>query len=289
MTTRNKLFATWKNQVGLAQSLTLAAAAADAAPRTAGLFELSVCPSMTALAPVAQATAGRLAVTAQNLGWDDTHSLTGETPATDLADIGCTYVILGHSERRLYLGETNDMIARKLQTAFTHHLTPILCVGDTLEQHHDGRTEEAVHTQMEVLLRLYHRTAGPFLIAYEPAWAISTSKEPKECTPGEAGDRHSFIRSTIATELGADLAANTTLLYGGSVTAGNADSYFTRTDIDGALVGAASQNPASFQALVNAAITTYRRARPHTGPPSTADPAQHRDDATPRQRDVTKG
>ncbi len=264
MTTRHKVFANWKNHVSLAQSLTLAGAAVEAAVRTEGLFELSVCPSMTALASVAQATVNKLAVTAQNMGWDDTHSLTGETSASDLTDIGCRYVILGHSERRLYLGETNDMIARKLHTAFTHRLTPILCVGDTLEEHHAGRSEEAVQAQLEVLLRIYHRTAGPFLIAYEPAWAISTSNEPRECKPDEAGDRHSFIRSAIAAELGAELAADTTLLYGGSVTASNADAYFTQTDIDGGLVGAASQELTSFQALINASITTYQRPRQGT-------------------------
>jgi triosephosphate isomerase len=209
-------FRTWKNQVSPVQSLTLARMAANAAVRTKGLFELSVCPSMTALASVAHATGNELSITAQNMGWDDKHSLTGGTSASDLTDIGCRYVILGHSERRLYLGETNDMIARKLQTAFTHQLIPILCVGDTLEQHDAGQSEDAVKGQLEVLLRVYHRTGGPFLIAYEPAWAISTSNEPRECKPDEAGDRHSFIRSVIATELGARVAAETTLLYGGS-------------------------------------------------------------------------
>jgi len=219
-----------------------------------------VCPSTTALASVAQATIDKVAVTAQNMGWDGTHSLTGETSTSDLSDIGCRHVILGHFERRLYLGETNDLIARKLQTACSHQLTPILCVADTLEQHAAGRFEEAGQAQLEVLLRVYHRTGGPFLIAYEPAWAISTSNEPRECEPDEAGDRHSFIRSVIATELGAAVAADTTLLYGGSVTASNADAYFTRTVIDGGLVGAASQELTSFQALVEASSTTYGRS-----------------------------
>lgn len=265
MTTRHKLFATWKNQVNLAQSLTLADAAVRATARTEGLFELSVCPSMTALASVAQAIGTTLALTAQNMCWDDTHSLTGETTASDLLDIGCRYVLLGHSERRLYLAETNDMITRKLRTAFTHQLTPILCVGDTAEQHQAGRSEEAVRAQLEVLLRVYHHSGGPFLIAYEPAWAISTSTEPRECSPDEAGSRHSFIRSVIATELGVDVAADTTLLYGGSVDADNADAYFTRTDIDGGLVGGASQELASFQALIQASLTSFGRLRPSEG------------------------
>jgi triosephosphate isomerase len=260
MTTRHKLFATWKNQVSVAQSLTLVRAAGEAAVRTEGLFELSVCPSMTALAAVAQATATTVAVTAQNLGWDDTHSLTGETSASDLTAIGCRYVIVGHSERRLYLGETNHMIARKLRTAFTHRLTPILCVGDTGEQHDAGRSETAIQAQLEVLLRVYHQTSRAFLIAYEPAWAISTGDEPRHCRPDEAQDRHRFIRSVIATELGAEVAADTTLLYGGSVTAGNADAYFTRTDIDGGLVGAASQELTSFRSLIEASITSYARS-----------------------------
>jgi triosephosphate isomerase len=266
MTTRHKLFATWKNQVGLAQSLRLAEAAVKAGVRTEGLFELSVCPSMTALASVAQATSNTVAITAQNMGWDDSRSLTGETSATDLTDLGCRYVILGHSERRRYLGETNDMIARKLQTAFTHGLTPILCVGDTHEEHQGGRSDAAVRTQLEVLLRVYHETAGPFLIAYEPAWAISTSDDARECTPEEAGDRHGVIRCVIAAELDAERAADTTLLYGGSVTADNADAYFTQTDIDGGLVGAASQELTSFDALIDATVTTYQRSRPDTGP-----------------------
>ncbi|MDQ2737435.1 MAG: triose-phosphate isomerase [Actinomycetota bacterium] len=265
MTAPHKLFATWKNQVDLAQSLTLAAAAVDAATRTERLFELSVCPSMTALAPVARVCAGRVAVTAQNLGWDDTHSLTGETAASDLTDLGCRYVILGHSERRLYLGETNEMIARKLQTAFTHRLTPILCIGDTAAEHRAGRSEAAVRTQLEVLLRTYHLTGGPFLVAYEPAWAISTSEHPVDCTPQEAAERHGFIRSVVAGELGAQLAADTTLLYGGSVTADNAEAYLTQPDIDGGLVGTASQDLTSFQALITATLGTYQRAQPAAG------------------------
>ena len=259
------LFATWKNHVSLAQSVTLAELAVDTAGSTEGLFELSVCPSMIALASVARVSANKVAVTAQNMGWDDSRSLTGETSATDLTDIGCRYVILGHSERRRYLGETNDMIARKLQTAFAHRLTPILCIGDTLEEHRDGGSEVALRSQLEVLLGVYHLTGGPFLVAYEPAWAISTSEHAQECTPAEAADRHSFIRSVIADELGAELAADTTLLYGGSVTAGNADAYFTQPDIDGGLVGAASQDLTSFQALITATITTYQRPQQGAG------------------------
>ena len=264
VTTRHKLFATWKNQVGLADSLALTDVAVQAAASTEGLFELAVCPSMTALASVVTATAGEVTVTAQNMAWDDSHSLTGETTASDLTDLGCRYVILGHSERRLYLGEANDMIARKLATAFTHHLTPILCVGDTLEQHHAGRSQQAVQAQLEVLLRVYPRAGAPFLIAYEPTWAISTGNDPRECAPEEAQDRHRFLRSVIATELGETTAADTTLLYGGSVTADNADAYFTRADIDGGLVGGASQELTSFQSLIQASLTTYRRLHDQT-------------------------
>ncbi|MEO9221101.1 MAG: triose-phosphate isomerase, partial [Mycobacteriaceae bacterium] len=151
--------------MSLARSLTLAAAAVEAAARTEPLFELSVCPSMTALAPVARVSANKVAITAQNMGWDDSRSLTGETSATDLTDIGCRYVILGHSERRRYLGETNDMIARKLRTAFAHRLTPILCIGDTLDEHRAGKSEAAVRSQLEVLLGVYHPTGGPFVLA----------------------------------------------------------------------------------------------------------------------------
>jgi triosephosphate isomerase len=182
----NKLFATWKNQESLAQSLTLAGAAVEAAARTEGLFELSVCPSMTALASVARECVDKVATTAQNMGWDDPRSLTGETSATDLTDLGCRYVINGDSERRRYLAETNDMIARKLRTAFAHRLAPILCLGDSLEEHRAGRSAGAVRSQLEVLLRLYQPTDGPFLIAYEPAWAIHQRKRSGMHTAGSS-------------------------------------------------------------------------------------------------------
>lgn len=190
----------------------------DATARIGDLFELSACPSMTALVPVARLCADKVAITAQNMGWDDSRSLTGETSATDLTDLGAQYAIVGHSERRRYLGETNDMIAKKLRTAFAHRLTPVLCLGGTAEEHQDGRSEVAVRSQLEVLLRVYHLAGGPLLLPYEPAWATSTSEDAKECAPAEAADRHGYIRSRVAEELGTQLAADTTLLYGGSVT-----------------------------------------------------------------------
>jgi len=163
------------------------------------------------------------------------------------------------------------MVARKLQTAFAHRLTPILCIGDTLEQHQAGQSEEAVRTQLEVLLRVYHLTGGPFVVAYEPAWSISSGEHARECTAAEAADRHGFTRSSIADELGAQTAAGTTLFYGGSVTAADADAYFTQPDIDGGLVGAASQDLSLFHALINATITTYEHPQPDAGHQRAAD------------------
>ncbi len=116
-----------------------------------------------------------------------------------------------------------------------------------------------------MLLGVYHSTCGPFPVAYEPDWAISTSEHARECTPAEAADRHGFICALLADELGARLAADRTLLYGGSVTADNADAYFTQSDIDGGVVGAASQDLAAFQALLDATITTYQRLQPASG------------------------
>lgn len=161
-------------------------------------------------------------MTAQNVGWDDTHGLAGKTSASDLSDSGCRYVFAGHSERRVHLGETNDLIARKLRTAVTHQLTPILCIGDALEHHQAQRSDDALRAQLEALTRVARRTMGPFLIAYEPTWATSTRNKPRDCTPEEAGDRHSFIRSVIAAELGTTVAAETRLLFGGSVSANKA-------------------------------------------------------------------
>ncbi len=152
------------------------------------------------------------------------------------------------------------MVARKLQTAFAHRLTPILCISDTLEQHQAGQSEEPVRTQLEVLLRVYHLTGGLFVVAYEPAWAISTGEYAHECTAEQAADRHGFIRSSIVDECGPHIATDTTLLYGGKVTAGKA--YFTQPDIEGGLVGAASQDLSLFHALINATITTYQHLQP---------------------------
>lgn len=216
MTAPSQPFATRKNQVRVAQSLPLAGAAVDAAARTEGLFELSVCPPMTALTSVARGCADKVATTAQTMAWDDPRSLTGETSATDLTDLGRRNVIIGHSERRGYLAETDDMIAQELRTAFAHRLAPILCLGDSLEEPRAGSPEGAV--------RSHRRRAR-----------------------------------------GRRLAAGTTLLYGGSVTDANIDAYLTRPDIDGALVGTASQQLTTFQALINATIATYRRMQPAAG------------------------
>jgi triosephosphate isomerase len=256
--TRRKLFGTWKNQVGHERSLELAAVAVECAPQCQGLFELALCPSMTALASVTDVSAGRVAVTAQNVVWDATNSFTGETSASTLSEIGCKYVILGHSERRLYLGETEEMIGRKIRTAFAHRLIPVLCVGETLDEHRDGQFEQVVLGQLSALFAAVADSASPFVVAYEPAWAISTSAEALECKPLEAGERHRFIRSALGREVGSKIADATTILYGGSVTGDNVASYFAESDIDGGLVGTASQDPNSFRALVNATIAAYR-------------------------------
>jgi triosephosphate isomerase len=256
-TTRHKLFATWKNQVGLRRSLDLSAAAVEYGPRCQGLFELTVCPSMTALAPVAEVITGNVVVAAQNLVWDDTNSFTGETSASSLSDIGCKYVIVGHSERRQYLGETDEMIGRKLSTAFAHLITPVLCLGETFAEHQDGQFEQVVRRQLSALFSAFS-DGRPFVVAYEPAWAISTSTEALVCKPSEAGDRHAFLRDAIAHELGPDVAASTTILYGGSVAGPNVAEYLAETDIDGGLVGKASQELAPFRLLVDATIAVYQ-------------------------------
>jgi triosephosphate isomerase len=213
---------------------------------------------MTALAAVTEVTAGRVAVTAQNVVWDAANSFTGETSASTLSEIGCKYVILGHSERRLYLGETDEMIGRKIRTAFAHRLIPVLCVGETRDEHRDGRFEQVVVRQLTALFATVADSPSPFIVAYEPACAISTSTEALECKPLEAGDRHGFIRSALAQAMGSEVAAATTILYGGSVTGDNVASYLAESDIDGGLVGTASQDPSSFRVLVDATTSAYR-------------------------------
>jgi triosephosphate isomerase len=211
--------------------------------------EVAVCPPFVNLAAAVEASRSTgVAIGGQNMYWEKEGAFTGEISCGMLLALGCTHVIIGHSERRQYFGETDDTVNQKLKAALEAGLTPIVCVGEVLEEREAGLTEDVLRRQC---LRAFHaisgRKAGKLVIAYEPVWAIGTGKT---ATPQLASEAHQLIRSEAGKALGEELANNLRILYGGSVKPDNAKSLMSEEEIDGALVGGASLDPKSFAAIV---------------------------------------
>jgi triosephosphate isomerase (TIM) len=211
--------------------------------------EIVVCPPyIDLLAAVECAKGSQIAIGAQDMYWKDEGAFTGEISPTMLIAIGCTHVIIGHSERRQYFGETDDTVNMKLKAALEHGLTPIVCVGEVLEEREAGLTEDVLRRQC---LRAFHalsaRKAAKLVIAYEPVWAIGTGKT---ATPQMASEAHVLIRGEAAKAFGEEFAAQLRILYGGSVKPDNATALMSEEEIDGALVGGASLDAKSFAAIV---------------------------------------
>ena len=212
--------------------------------------EVVLCPSFTSISVVvAGVTGSGVAVGAQNMYSAEEGAFTGETSPLMLKAIGTTHVILGHSERRQYFGETDETINKKLLTALKHELVPIVCVGEVLAERESGKTEEVLLRQTRgVLAGLTAEQAAPIVIAYEPVWAIGTGKT---ATPQIASEAHKVIRGEVAKLLGSEAANRMRVLYGGSVKPDNAAALMKEEEIDGALVGGASLDPQSFGKIVN--------------------------------------
>ena len=211
--------------------------------------EIAVCPPCVDLeAAVAAARGSNVAIGAQNMYWGKEGAFTGEVCPGMLIGIGCTHVIIGHSERRQHFGETDDMVNLKLKAALDAGLTPIVCVGEVLEEREAGLTEDVLRRQC---LRAFHaisaKKAVKLVVAYEPVWAIGTGKT---ATPQLASEAHVLIRGEAAKAFGDELAENLRILYGGSVKPDNAKGLMAEAEIDGALVGGASLDPKSFAAIV---------------------------------------
>jgi triosephosphate isomerase len=211
--------------------------------------EVVLCPPFTALhavGEVLQDSAVKLG--AQNVHDQPKGAYTGEVSVPMLKDLGCEYVILGHSERRAYFGETDEMVNRKAKAALSRDLGVIICVGETLHEKREGRTEEVVRTQVRgALAGLEPARPEQLVIAYEPVWAIGTGEN---ATGSEANDVIAMIRRLVGELLGADTAEAVRIQYGGSVKPENIKSFLTQSDIDGALVGGASLEAASFAEIV---------------------------------------
>jgi len=212
--------------------------------------EIVIAPPYPALAAAAEMARGtRIRVGAQNLHWEREGAFTGEVSGPMLAAAGCTHVIIGHSERRQYFGETDQTVNRRLLAALAARLVPIVCVGERLEEREAGQTERVLIDQLEGGLEgLTAEQFSGILIAYEPVWAIGTGRT---ATPEIAADAHRVIRERAARRFGPLPAEYLRILYGGSVKPDNIKGLMARPEIDGALVGGASLDPASMASIVN--------------------------------------
>ena len=214
---------------------------------------VAVCPPAPYLALVAEVLKGSsVALGAQNCYSEKEGAFTGEVSPTMLVDVGCRYVILGHSERRHKLGESDDFINRKVKAALAAGLEAILCLGETLEERQANRTEAVLDSQLAgSLAGLDAASLRRVVLAYEPVWAIGTGQN---ATPEQAQQAHAFIRGRIRARFGEECASALLIQYGGSVKLDNAASLFHLPDVDGGLIGGASLNADSFLAIVRAAL-----------------------------------
>jgi triosephosphate isomerase (TIM) len=211
--------------------------------------DIGVAPPFTALMAVGEALRGAaIFVAAQNMHWEPQGAYTGEISAAMLTDVGCKRVIIGHSERRQYFAETDTTVNEKLRAALNGQLDPILCMGETLEQREGNATFSVLEQQIrQGLAEIPAEGMQRIVIAYEPVWAIGTGKT---ATPVQAQEVHAFIRSLLGTLYGKALADAVRIQYGGSVNAGNIQALMAQPDVDGALVGGASLEAASFAQIV---------------------------------------
>ena len=211
--------------------------------------EILVCPPFTALHAVGETLRGsNIQVGAQNLYPEEEGAYTGEISPKMLLDVGCSHVVLGHSERRQYFQESDQFINEKLKVALQYGLKPILCVGETLEQRSEGRQKTVVSMQVyRGLNDIPAEAMGEVAIAYEPIWAIGTGRT---ATPGQADEMHLTIRSNLSGLYEDDVAQEVCIMYGGSVKPGNVDDLMSQPEVDGALVGGASLDAESFIRIV---------------------------------------
>src|SRR6202142_240076 len=211
--------------------------------------EIVVCPSYISVATAIEAARGsNVAIGVQNVHWKADGAYTGEISAPMLLCLGVTHVIIGHSERRQYFGETDDTVNLRLKTALESGLTPICCVGEVLQEREAGLTDDVLRRQC---VRAFHaisaKKAAKLIVAYEPVWAIGTGKT---ATPELAAAAHLLIRGEAAKAFGEDFASHLRILYGGSVKPENVKALMAEEEIDGALVGGAGLDPKSFAAIV---------------------------------------
>lgn len=238
----------WKLNKTIIEAVTLTTEIANLVDDISNV-EIVVAPVFTALSSVhnkIQDTNIQLA--AQDIYWEDSGAFTGEVSAPMLKDVGCDYVIIGHSERRQYFGETNQTINKKVKAALSHNLKPIICIGELLEEREAGKTESVIDDHVKGgIVDLTESEMESCVIAYEPVWAIGTGKT---ATPDQAQEVHSFIRNILKDCYSDKLATKIRIQYGGSVKPENAAELMSQQDVDGALVGGASLEAESFAQII---------------------------------------
>ncbi len=245
----------WKMNGTLAETRSLLAALApEIETAEANGVDVVVIPPFTALETASatlRSAGSRIHLGAQDLHWEPKGAFTGEISVGMLRELGCSFVLVGHSERRAHFGEGGAVLLAKLEAAIRGGLTPILCVGEKLEEREAGRTEGVLDDQLdETLFALAPRDIAGVVVAYEPVWAIGTGRT---ATPQQAEEAHRHIRHRIAGRFGEEEGARSRILYGGSVTSANAAELLRRPGVDGALVGGASLKAAEFAGIVRLA------------------------------------
>ena len=247
----------WKLFGSLAESVALATEV-QAGVKGVSDADVIVAPSFLAISTVVQKlSGGNVAVAGQDCHWETKGAFTGEVAAPQLVDVGCRYVILGHSERRQLMGETDEDVRKKTNAALKAGLLPIVCVGETLAERDGGTTLARVRAQLEIdLADVSANDATKLLIAYEPVWAIGTGRT---ATPAQAEEVHQFIR-TLLTDRFPAAAQAISILYGGSVKPDNIQSLMAEKNVDGALVGGASLSAESFVRIVKEGTDVWSRS-----------------------------
>ena len=250
---RKKIIAgNWKMNVKPSETAALVAAVAEATKEFAGKVDIVCCtPAIDVPAAVAAAAGTQVEIGSENCHWEDHGAFTGEISTGMLLDAGAKYVIVGHSERRQYFGETDETVNKRARAAIAAGLTAIVCIGETLEEREAGKLNEVIERQMKVGLKdVTAADCAKLVIAYEPVWAIGTGKT---ATPDQAPEVHALIRATLAGLVGAETAETVRIQYGGSMKPSNAAELLAKKDIDGGLIGGAALKAADFAGIITAA------------------------------------
>lgn len=247
---KNIVAGNWKMNTTIQEGISLAQEINSLLKKTTKNCDVVICVPFTHLTSVNFVIDHTIVgLGAENCADKEKGAYTGEVSAQMVASTGANYVILGHSERRQYYGETNETLIEKTRLALENNLTPIFCVGEVLEERENGTFNDVVKNQVEALFELSDSDFAKIVIAYEPVWAIGTGKT---ATSDQAQNMHAHIRSVIAAKYGEEIANNTSILYGGSCKPSNAKELFAKPDVDGGLIGGAALEAASFIGIIEA-------------------------------------